>query len=88
MKYLIIILSLFIMGCAGNIKNHLKTIPDIAFQEIEYKRMGTFSSAIIEAYGARVVGDTLYINKVKVIENTPWGSIDFQMEGYSRKIKD
>ena len=78
---------LFMLGC-GNIKAHLNDLPSIAFESVSYKRMGNISTAIIEAEGARVEGNVLYIDRVKIIENWPWISVDFQMEGYSRKLNN
>jgi len=87
MKCLIIILSLFLIGC-GNIKAHLNDLPSIAFESVEYNRSGTFSTALIQANGAYVKDGILYIDSVKIVESWPIGSVYFQMEGYSRKLKD
>jgi len=86
MKYLIIILSLFFIGC-GNIKAHLNDLPSIAFKSVEYNRSGTFSTALIQADGAYVKDGVLYIKNVKIVESWPIGSVYFQMQGYSRKLE-
>jgi len=86
MKYLIMVLSLFLIGC-GDIKAHLNTLPSIAFENIQYNRSGFFSTAIIEAKGARVEDNILYIDHIKIMENFPWLNVNFQMNGYSRQLK-
>ena len=87
MKYLIIILSLVIMGC-GNVKAHLDQLPNIAFDKVKYQRNGMVSTALIQAEGARVEDGILYIDNVEISENTPWFSLYFMMNNYSRKIED
>ena len=81
----IFLLTIMLCGCA-NYQALLDKIPNAGFEKFKYSRAGNVSSASIVCEKANIDGEGISIDRLYILENTPFVNIDVELIGYHRKF--
>lgn len=82
----IILICLMTLSCSSYQKA-LNSIPQLEAEYIKYQRGGMFSSALILCEGVHKFDNGIMIDRIQIVETTPWFNISFEMKKYFRKAE-
>ncbi len=84
---LALVLVMLVFGCASKYQQLLEKIPYAQFETFKYQRGGSMTSAMIECNGATLTEEGIIIDKIVVMETTPWLTINIELLNYERRFK-